>query len=298
MIGSVRAPEFVEAGVRMRTTGSTAIELAGDAHFHRVSTERIDVVAAWSEWVDEGPGTAPPAHRSIDGRIVEVIPGVRIAPARPTGILPIRVSHDFGDTRRREVRYSLVDATRTSEPLEVDLPATSSPPPPTVSHVVPRHTGHRVCLHLERPWYESGQGELVGVLVAPSRGGCGAGSTDVSTWDGSPSSAARLEDFPARVASRTGVRIPGTSSVVDVAGHQVRFDSVTDRWCCELVVGRTGPQRPRPLRLVVVRFQPHAVEGAHVSAAAALPAVVVPGSGPTIKTSSADGDGTVTGLSR
>jgi hypothetical protein len=106
------------------------------------------------------------------------------------------VQHELHDTKRRKVSYTPVATTRFREyfpentnpltqvgpPQIVDLPSTARPAAPKVLYVIPifnfqksgagntqtsaRVTGLRV--YMERPWYSSGDGELLGVVLWPS----------------------------------------------------------------------------------------------------------------------------------
>ncbi len=103
--------------------------------------------------------------------------------------------HELGDTRRHRVRYTAIatsryreyfdpaadlDFTRTSEEILVDVPASERPLAPDVVYVVPtfgwqRQTdtnmkrsiryGGGLRVYLERGWYSSGVGELLGVAL-------------------------------------------------------------------------------------------------------------------------------------
>lgn len=114
-----------------------------------------------------------------------------------------RVSrHEFGDTRHRMVRYTPVATTRfreyfpeaiTDDPeliqnvgdeVELNVPNSARPNPPKVAYVIPtfgweeeaaevgrsvtrKRRGNGVRVYLERPWYSSGEGELLGVVTLP-----------------------------------------------------------------------------------------------------------------------------------
>lgn len=107
--------------------------------------------------------------------------------------------HEFGDTKFRRVNYRLVTTTRymeqfpsnelpeetgytrTSEPVEVKVLNTAPPAMPKIVYVVPsfkwerskkgsqitsvRRSGLRI--YLERPWYSTGEGELLAVILPP-----------------------------------------------------------------------------------------------------------------------------------
>jgi hypothetical protein len=106
--------------------------------------------------------------------------------------------HDFGDTKHRRVRYFLNATTRfrdyfppeiyeRSERIsrngpvtEVKVPSSARPDAPKVLYVVPtfgwerdfvaggnisRRCGGGLRVYLDRPWYSSGEGELLGVVM-------------------------------------------------------------------------------------------------------------------------------------
>jgi len=109
--------------------------------------------------------------------------------------------HDFGDTKHRRVRYHLNATTRfrdyfppeiyekselisrTGPDAEVSVPNSARPDAPKVLYVVPtfgweqeyvaggnvsRRCGGGLRVYLERPWYSSGEGELLGVVLTGS----------------------------------------------------------------------------------------------------------------------------------
>ncbi|MCA1802094.1 MAG: hypothetical protein LC662_06515 [Rhodothermaceae bacterium] len=109
--------------------------------------------------------------------------------------------HDFGDTKHRRVRYYLNATTRfrdyfppeiyeKSEKIsrngpvtEVKVPNSARPDAPKVLYVVPtfgweqeqvaggnvsRRCGGGLRVYLDRPWYSSGEGELLGVVMSGS----------------------------------------------------------------------------------------------------------------------------------
>ncbi|MDI6849316.1 MAG: hypothetical protein QME69_05935 [Candidatus Saccharicenans sp.] len=107
--------------------------------------------------------------------------------------------HEFGDTKFRRVNYRLVTTTRymeqfpsnelpeetgytrSSQPVEVKVLNTAPPAMPKIAYVVPSFkwersqkgaqiTSHRksaLRVYLERPWYSTGEGELLAVILPP-----------------------------------------------------------------------------------------------------------------------------------
>lgn len=129
-----------------RPPGSTWVRPAVDAKCHRMTTDRVDLRAAWNDPHDDRAASAPVNLAKADvafsvkvtdpqgyaGIVEHEIPNAadinRIAfgAVKPGGIViqsndaPAKV-HDFGDTRYRRVEYQLVASTRFREYMEPAL---------------------------------------------------------------------------------------------------------------------------------------------------------------------------------
>lgn len=223
--------------------------------------------------------------------------------------------HRLGDTRHHRIRYTArvtsrfreyfdakaeLDFTRTSEAVLVEVPASARPAPPRIDYVVPTFGWQRqsssnvkrsirfgggVRIYLERPWFSSGEGELLGVTLFTSS----MATSDLSTlstwkaqvtqwgadpiWESSPS--AHLHDAPSQlnllnaVARELEVSLPAPvpkPGRVNVAGYDVQFDEDRQKWFADIVID-TGTLAYMPfVRLVLVRYQPCAVSDAKLSA--------------------------------
>ena len=107
--------------------------------------------------------------------------------------------HEFGDTKFRRVNYSLISTTRyqeqfpanrlpedtgytrRSEPVEVKVLNSAPPAMPKIAYVIPSFKWERnkagnqvrstrksaLRVYIERPWYSSGEGELLAVILPP-----------------------------------------------------------------------------------------------------------------------------------
>jgi hypothetical protein len=225
--------------------------------------------------------------------------------------------HHFNDTRHHRVTYRAVatsrfrdyftptqdpadpasparDFTRTSEPVVVDIPASARPDAPRVLYAVPtfgweRQTstnlkrsmrfGGGLRIYLDRPWYSSGDGELLGVVLY----GEGfpidreAWKHLVTQWGLDPTwDADRLwatpdpSNFPLSVAREFGLSLEEPTPAgaqgkgrVHVAGHEVAFDGT--RWYCDLTVETYRDDYSPFVRLALARHQPHALDDAKLS---------------------------------
>jgi hypothetical protein len=183
-----------------RAPGATAAGVSGAAGNPLVgidpdSTARVGVQAVWTEW---GDTPTPVAHyEALDSIAVTV---------DDEGLAPIR--HEFADTKHREVTYRLEAHSRFDEFFEdepadafltkgsigpVTVPSSARPMAPTIRSVVPAfgwqesrtseqlirtRSGRRLRVELDRPWYTTGEGEALGVVVALPRGWPGAPPVD------------------------------------------------------------------------------------------------------------------------
>jgi hypothetical protein len=220
--------------------------------------------------------------------------------------------HRIGDSHHHVVSYTAVstsryrdyfpakdgaadrDFTRSSDAVVVHVPASARPVAPQVRYVVPTfgwerearadqvrsvRLGGGLRVYLDRPWYSSGAGELLGAALAPDE------AIDRETWkpfitqwgqDPIWESAAlnafpAVWNFPDAVASELNLPldalIPGTSLQrrIGVAGHEVHFDEGRGQWYCDLTVDTRSATYAPFVRLALVRYQPHALLEAKLS---------------------------------
>lgn len=225
--------------------------------------------------------------------------------------------HELGDTRRHLVRYTAVatsryreyfpqdaglDFTRLSEPVLVDVPASERPLAPDVVYVVPTFGWQRqsetnmkrsirygggLRVYLERPWFSSGTGELLGVALWNSANGALNDAnrekfkTVFTQWGMDPiwktgglKAAPAIRHFPDAVTSDTHVSLEEASARisttepgrVDVVGFTPQFDEDRKLWFADLTIDMAdGPTYAPFVRLALVRYQPHALDDARIS---------------------------------
>jgi hypothetical protein len=172
-----------------RLEGDTATGFLGSAiPLDGNSTAKVELLAQWEEPLDDG--ICPPSRVTKTQHVAEFhpLPGDQAWDLR---FPPIR--HEFGDTKYRKVTYQAVATTRfleyldpavrnlperitrVSNSLTLDVRAAAPPPPPKLLYAIPtfRHQDQngsrlRTCgirIYLDRPWYASGDGELLAVLL-------------------------------------------------------------------------------------------------------------------------------------
>lgn len=205
----------------------------------------------------------------------------------------------IGADEEVEIAFIVPPVTReTAEPITVSVPSSKRPEAPDVLYAIPtlalkgetrgrRHelqrAGVGVRVYLERPWWSSGVGELLGVVTNPhGRSGDRVSCEQVpeqirdfiTLWGRDPLGRGKAPpdvplqfDFPRAVETPTrGLllaergRVPG----VFVAGHEVDFDADRGLWSCDIDIDTGGADRPF-VRLALARYQPHSVLGKELS---------------------------------
>jgi hypothetical protein len=186
----------------------------------------------------------------------------------------------------------------------LDVPSSARPAAPVVHSVVPlflwdeatepeqpmavrrrRRAGVRI--YLERPWYSSGAGELLGVLLAVG-GVDNDDMTWVSQWGGDPVwvgapvarramflelpdvlHATGLDDRPGdAIAVTTPVQrplraLPGSPDVT-VLGYRPQYNEERQLWYADVAIDPRDAFWPF-VRLAVARYQPSSINGCHLS---------------------------------
>jgi hypothetical protein len=189
--------------------------------------------------------------------------------------------------------------------VTLSVPSSARPTAPIVHSVLPllrwdvgtepeqpmavrsqRQAGVRI--YLERPWYSSGEGELLAVLVAP--GGFDTGAENyVSQWGADP--IWRSSEVPRRgmflefdnlirtlgIDTRPGDARPVAPPVtmpydavkgspqVTVLGYQPQYNQERELWYVDVAIDPGDKFWPF-VRLAVARYQPESINGCHLSA--------------------------------
>lgn len=223
--------------------------------------------------------------------------------------------HLFNDTKHHRVSYRAVatsryreyfsqeedlDFTRESEPVTVDVPASARPLAPSAAYVLPtfgwqRQTetnlkrsvrfGGGLRVYLRRPWFSSGEGELLGVALWSFLNGDLTASRDkfkpfITQWgmdpiwqtanlDGAPDSYhfpdAISADYAVSLEEATARKASGEPGRVNVVGFPVEFDQTRGLWYADLTINLPTETYMPFVRLALVRYQPHALADAKVS---------------------------------
>jgi hypothetical protein len=310
-----------------RGRDDTYADLVGIVSLHGPSTEKVDLVADWSETVDD-LAQAGPEMRGVSAVVFDLalsvaaqgdphadpheIPyslrGSRLltfstAMARREN-LPTPIAHAFGDTRYRRVNYRVVATTpfredfpadwleqpellsRTSSPQAMDVPNSAPPTPPKVMYAVPTQgwetshdgadtvrtrRGGGLRVYLERPWFSSGDGELLGVVIGPD---LTSHLTDVYRYmtligqdplrGGAQLEFATNETFRNALGIIESITPLELSESVSIATFEPVYDSETARWFSDIDLDTADAYMPF-VRLALVRYQEHSLSGCELS---------------------------------
>lgn len=216
--------------------------------------------------------------------------------------------HYFNDTRYHRVAYTAratsrfreyfpqdedLDFTRQSQPVIVDVPASARPAAAQIDYVIPTFGWQRqvqtnlkrsirfgggLRIYIERPWFSSGEGELLGVLLYDYRSGSltdrEAWKPYVTQWGADPIwNAEGLPQLPQAyhflnaAASEYNLSLPGrVPGRVGVAGFPVAYDFERQKWFADLTIDTQTMAYTPFLRLALCRYQPFALVDAKLSA--------------------------------
>lgn len=299
----------------VRNLGETFTHFKGVLRSQSATTGRLDVEGRWAEWVDD-PAIGPPELvQGRSGHAFDLVLPDGMDALDLAGSGGGDLKDEFGDHKHRVIAYSAIATTRYREYLPVaettnaanlqvvgpattiHVPNSIRPPVPVVHSIIPtfewreepadpldplargrsRVSGLRVWL--ERPWYPSGEGEMLGVVL--SGADAIVGDEDlrrqhVSLWGKDPirlngelaAALPRPRDFSGEgllqmdrlTIAETGSSHPG----VTVMGHPVRYSTKRDKWYADLRVDPGEAYWPF-LRLALSRFQPWSVPNGHLS---------------------------------
>ncbi|WP_055565349.1 hypothetical protein [Streptomyces atriruber] len=303
----VLRPELADLAPH-RAAEQTATQLTGTLTSHAESSGHVELDAHWSEWLDD---VARPEPVRIDGHthLEDITLAYAADEAR------VDRTHEFGDTRHRNVRYTPTAVTRFREyfhpsitqdranvtrvgPAAAPLPVPSSrrPEPPAVAYVVPTFrwersvdeesravTRHRrpagLRVYLNRPWFSSGDDEMLAVLLDP--GGTVLPDTVATRWgvdpvwaDATVLPSPAAAHFPNAAKRLTGLRLAESPDAAPVTVDAVAFAPVfhPERrlWYVDIDVDFGGADVTRStyfpyVRLALARYQPYSVDPLHLS---------------------------------
>ena len=304
-----------------KALGQTFATLTDEFPIDGKSTIKVDIQSIWQDPVDDLSDNPQPVVLNGAVRAFEV-------PINPGDVVCViddtlaSNKHEFHDTKHRNVTYTAVattrfkeyfpdsmtanpaNVTRTSQPVTISVLNSARPAAPKPLYIVPafgwetttegswdisRRSGGALRVYLDRPWFSSGEGELLAAVLygcAPPpetvpgfqipdflKGYVTQWGTD-PIWSAGPlpSQAMPLpEHFLNAVAVGTDLTLDELSSTEQfipftAVGHQVSYDDSHGRrlWYCDIQMDRGEAYFPF-VRLALARYQPQSIASAHLS---------------------------------
>lgn len=235
--------------------------------------------------------------------------------------------HEFGDTRHRYVRYTAkattrfrdylpteigsdeTKITRTSDTFAIHIPSSARPTAPRVLYVIPtfrwshspanpddnakateitsKRIGGGLRVYMERPWYSSGESELLAAVLWRGQLPTDDKERDrikpyISQWGNDPTwPSSRFTVLPGPLqtahflnavvppadanATITGLLLDElTSTKVDIVPFNVGYDSDRQLWYCDIEMDPLGAYYPF-VRLALARYQPYSLKEMELS---------------------------------
>jgi len=312
--------------------GDPTVELNFRALFNALTTGKLDLFASWTETIDDPAVVPEgPKQITGNAHVAELRLEPPTPTAAATNSATLQAQHNFGDTKFRSVDYFLRGTTAfreyfppqvTADPknLTRDGPKVTNvvanrarPAAPKPLYVIPtfgwdpkrpltrlvpggsvtsRRLGGGLRVYLDRPWYSSGDGELLGVVLRAGGQGLASDSDPmknvITSWGGDPMFAS---DAPPTNASGQGPAVEnfaGQQQVgrnlvlaeqppppqatgwteVDVVGYEVQYHAERKLWYADIQMDPGTSYCPF-IRLALARYQSNSVSLAELLLAAA-----------------------------
>ena len=291
-----------------KNLGETFATISGTLTTHVASTGKVDLIGNWKDPIDD-PTRPKPGEQAGQAYLCEVIVDEKDVTTKiKSSANKKNPIHNFGDTKFHKVTYTPIATTRFREyfpPSITNVPAnitvagapskevavlnSARPEAPKVLYVIPTYewedeppVGGKVTrkrkgglrVYLDRPWYSSGAGELLGVVYVD---GVNFTALDekvkrlVTVWGADPiwlTGPTEANATPARFIGTktdgTGLTIAEHSQLVSVAGYEPQFDETRRLWFADIQIDIGDSYAPF-VRLGLARFQPESVANAHLS---------------------------------
>lgn len=303
-----------------RLAGNIAIDgpSTGKVELHASWTDRVDDVTRVGTGADFAAPCTSHAFDQVHGDMQadhawfweqhHALPDTKYHRVRYTATAVSRYQEYFDASTAAPGAFALDSETA----FELDILSSTRPAAPHIDYIVPtfgwEHSdaagdvpvpegdaAHRplhfarkgggLRVYMQRPWFSSGDGELLGVVLYAGPKGTAvlagtatlkvpeAGKHLVTQWgydpiwvSQPPDALPTLAHFPEAVLRSSGYTLQelGATALVDVAAHAVHFDAGRQLWYCDLTVDPGSAYFPF-IRFALARLQPHAVLGAELS---------------------------------
>ena len=236
--------------------------------------------------------------RFVRGVDYDVDPGGGKVTRRTGSGIPMNTDVEIRFLPKPVVRSTLEHPDPADQRKSLDVLNSARPDAPNVLYIVPtfgwdrtqpnvstrvrKRSGFGLRVYLDRPWWSSGDGELLGVVIWPPtivKGKAiysppgerikpfvtGWGFDPTRRSNPLPRAIPRVADFLDEQQNASGLtleELPGQK--VSVAGYEVGFDQERRLWFADLRLATNSSYFPF-VRLALTRFQPKSVPNAHLS---------------------------------
>jgi hypothetical protein len=275
-----------------RNVNDISASLVGIARLPGFSADRFEISASWDELIDDPRSLQPPF---VVKRTAEVMQMTLSKRDTDLDFRKENIQHQFGDTKYRKIDYSFQATSRfrsffnptqgspddffvASRPvLGIEACNSARPQPPVVRYALPvfgrlrsgksvERKGGGLRIYLNRPWYQTGYGEMLGVVVKSSHGTSASAtfeSTIGSDIMNDPAHYVTLNDlstyhFVNSVAQVETLLVESGTPVI-VLLHPVFYDKDRDCWYADVVVENLGAVYAPFIQLSLVRYQPNSL---------------------------------------
>lgn len=209
-----------------------------------------------------------------------------------TTVATTRFMEDFPTS----VTLDAANVTQTSQPYPLDILSSARPAAPKVLYVVPAFQWNRTNItsnamdssattassvrgggwlrvYMDRPWWSSGDGELLGALLWEYTSAIPDAMVPYVSlvgndpiWDsGFTPQFLAAEQFTLAVATASNLTLEEEAADnVSVAGHSVAYDQDRQLWFCDIQVEQ-GDSYNSFVRLALARYQPNSLSGVELS---------------------------------
>ncbi len=310
-----------------RSLGDTKAPLQLDLTIDAKSTGKVTINGEWNTPIDNP--AEPEPRDGKDGRDPAPQSGTTVGeiitdnPTQDT-LTNLHFVHEFGDTKHRRVRYRATAISRYREffpprlseeffarsgpEQTLQILNTARPAGLSIPYAIPafrwqrQRDGNRVIseripvtrIYIERPWYSSGEDELLAVLLpAAGQPKKWLGGTFTAKLLGGPSLPPQLQPYvtswgldPIWLSAPTPTdltptpvlfsdvvqtgdqltleELKGTNYKVTAVGFEPRYDAERGLWYADIPLDPGESYFPF-VRFALARFQPYSVDDAHLS---------------------------------
>jgi len=178
--------------------------------------------------------------------------------------------------------------SESQQPITVNVRSSARPAAPDIAYLIPTfgwekttdtnsissvRRGNGLRVYLRRPWYSSGDGENLGVVLFDGKGSIDPGLKQYVTLRGqdplfaSPTTLATpgMSEFPLAIHPKSGYKLAESAlSTVAVAPHAVGYDENRQMWYCDITMTQDKSYSPF-LRFALARFQVNSLTGVELS---------------------------------